>query len=64
MYPTYVPILKAKAGEFAALKNLKAAYSEKIAPFFRDSYFSKKRKRAKMAHGINTAFDRSSAKNG
>jgi hypothetical protein len=34
MYPTYVPILKAKAGEFAALNELKATYAEKISPFF------------------------------
>lgn len=34
MYPTYVPILRAKAGEFEALKNLKPIYSQKIWPFF------------------------------
>ncbi|SUG49066.1 Uncharacterised protein [Salmonella enterica subsp. arizonae] len=34
MYPTYVPILRAKAGEFEALKRLKPVYSQKIWPFF------------------------------
>ncbi|MCA6926521.1 beta family protein [Pectobacterium versatile] len=34
MYPTYVPILRAKAGEFKALKKLEVNYSEKIWPFF------------------------------
>ncbi|CAI1829086.1 Uncharacterised protein [Serratia quinivorans] len=34
MYPTYVPIIKAKPGEFMALSNLKDQYSEKIFPFF------------------------------
>lgn len=33
MYPTYVPILRAKAGEFEALKRLKPAYSQKFGHF-------------------------------
>lgn len=47
MYPTYVPILKAKAGEFAALKKLKAAHSEKIAPFFEIPILVRKEKEPK-----------------
>lgn len=42
MYPTYVPILKAKPGEFSALGNLKLSYSEKITPFFEIPKFTKK----------------------
>jgi len=34
MNPTYVPIIKAKAGEFMALNKLKDKYSERIFPFF------------------------------
>ncbi|MBM1023156.1 hypothetical protein EIC82_17835 [Enterobacter sp. A11] len=47
MYPTYVPILKAKKGEFTALKKLKAAYSEKIAPFFEIPILVRKQKEPK-----------------
>ena len=42
MYPTYVPILKAKPGEFSALENLKPIYSQKITPFFEVPKFTKK----------------------
>ena len=34
MYPTYVPILRAKTGEFDAIKNLKGKYASAICPFF------------------------------
>ncbi|WP_411753194.1 beta family protein [Serratia sp. (in: enterobacteria)] len=34
MYPTYVPILKAKKGEFEALANLADSYAQRIYPFF------------------------------
>ncbi|MBA0218817.1 beta family protein [Pectobacterium brasiliense] len=42
MYPTYVPILKAKPGEFSALENLKPIYSDKITPFFEIPKFTNK----------------------
>ncbi|MDT7436193.1 beta family protein [Citrobacter freundii] len=42
MYPTYVPILKAKPGEFAALEKLKTAYSQRITPFFEIPKFTQK----------------------
>ena len=42
MHPTYVPILKAKPGEFSALENLKPIYSQKITPFFEVPKFTKK----------------------
>lgn len=42
MYPTYVPILKAKHGEFAALEKLKTAYSQRIIPFFEIPKFTQK----------------------
>lgn len=47
MYPTYVPILKAKAGEFVALKKLKATYSERISPFFEIPLLVRKEKEPK-----------------
>ncbi|MCC7864571.1 beta family protein, partial [Escherichia coli] len=42
MYPTYVPILKAKPGEFAALEKLKTAYTQRITPFFEIPKFTQK----------------------
>lgn len=34
MTPTYIPILKAKKGEFDALKNTSAATAQRIQPIF------------------------------
>ncbi|EMC8778983.1 beta family protein [Providencia rettgeri] len=75
MYPTYVPILKAKAGEFSALEELKPIYSQKITPFFevpkftdkirrsaylRDSEHPKKDYLDKIANGITSSCKSSS----
>lgn len=35
MYPTYVPILRAKTGEFDAIKNLKGKYASAICLFLK-----------------------------
>ncbi|WP_447887395.1 beta family protein [Serratia fonticola] len=51
MYPTYVPILRAKAGEFEALKQLKLNYSEKIWPFFEIPQLSEDTKKLKALRG-------------
>lgn len=51
MYPTYVPILRAKAGEFEALKRLKPAYSQKIWPFFEIPQLTENDKKSKALSG-------------
>ncbi|MBN3135804.1 beta family protein [Pectobacterium punjabense] len=51
MYPTYVPILKAKPGEFSALEKLKPIYSQKITPFFEVPKFTKKTKELAYLRG-------------
>lgn len=51
MYPTYVPILRAKAGEFEALKRLKPTYSEKIWPFFEIPQLTESDKGSKALRG-------------
>ncbi|WP_255351570.1 beta family protein [Pantoea sp. NGS-ED-1003] len=51
MYPTYVPILKAKPGEFSALDNLKPIYSQKITPFFEIPKLTKKVSEAAYLRG-------------
>ncbi len=51
MYPTYVPILRAKAGEFEALKRLKPVYSQKIWPFFEIPQLTENDKKSKALSG-------------
>ncbi|EMG7788089.1 beta family protein [Klebsiella pneumoniae] len=51
MYPTYVPILRAKAGEFEALKRLKPVYSQKIWPFVEIPQLTENDKKSKALSG-------------
>lgn len=51
MYPIYVPILRAKPGEFKALIKLKDSYSQRISPFFEVPKITEKTKKLKSLHG-------------
>ncbi|BFI60740.1 hypothetical protein KD5_04900 [Yersinia pseudotuberculosis] len=53
MHPTYVPIIKAKPGEFMALTKLKDQYSQKIFPFFEVPKITDKTKELASLRGSN-----------